>query len=94
MITLLCILLIIIAVLLIIGMVTDEVDCTFGSFCRTCGGCTGATFLMFMGIGMLIHKDGSPKAIDVYREKTELQIEQKVVNNQVVSSDSIVVWKK
>lgn len=49
---------------------------------------------MFVGIGMLICKDDSPKAIDVYREKTELRIEQKVVNNQVVSSDSIVVWKK
>lgn len=94
MITLLSILFIILAILLIVGVVTDAEDMTFGSFCRMCGGCAGAATFMFLGIGLLVHKDDKPKAIDVYRGKTELQIEKKVVNDKVVSSDSIVIWKK
>lgn len=94
MIILFSILLIIIAILLIIGIGTDEIEITFGSFCRICGGTTGAAVLIFLGIGLLVFEDDKPKAIDVYRGSTELQIEKKVVNDKVVSSDSIVVWKK
>lgn len=33
------------------------------------------------------------KPIDVYRGKTELQIEEKVINNVVVSTDTTVILK-
>ena len=94
MITLTCVIFIIIGILLIIGVALDDTELSFGSFCRTCGGVSASIILIAVGIGMLISKDDKPKAIDVYRNKTELQIEQKVVNNQVVSSDSIVIWKR
>ena len=73
----------------------DEEDpSSFGSACRLCGGIPAAITLTTIGIVILTCKDDKPEAIDVYRGKTELQIEKKIVNNKVVSSDTIVVWKK
>lgn len=86
---------IIVAILLIIGVITiDNPDNSFGRQCRAWGGTFGAILLMVVGLAILTFKPSEPTSLDVYRGKTELRIEQKVVNNQVVSSDSIVVWKK
>lgn len=35
----------------------------------------------------------NPKPIDVYRNRTELQIKYVVVNNDTISCDSTVIWK-
>lgn len=34
-----------------------------------------------------------PTAMDVYRGKTELQINQKVINGEIIESDTTVIWK-
>lgn len=86
---------IIIGILLIIGVASmDESNNSFGNFCRVCGGFCGSVILISIGIGMLVYEPKDPKAIDVYRGKTELQIEKKIVNDKVVSADSTVIWRK
>lgn len=35
-----------------------------------------------------------PEAIDVYRRKTELSIEQKIVGGKIIESDTTVVFKQ
>lgn len=57
---------------------------------KTIGSIFGSTFLIILGILVL---DSEPKAIDVYRGKTELQINMKVINDKAVPIDSVVVWK-
>lgn len=67
-----------------------------GSFFRDMFGGGLSAVASIVGIIMIAYSytDPTPDAIDVYRGKTELQIEKKIVNDKVVSSDSIVVWKK
>lgn len=35
-----------------------------------------------------------PEAIDVYRNKTELQINYKIVGNDTIITDSVVIYKR
>ena len=86
--------LILVAVLLIIGILlydtNNDYDCIIIPTGVICGGIT-----LVLGILVIVdsYTGPNPKAIDVYRGNTELQINQKVVNNTVVSQDSIVVWR-
>ena len=86
--------LILVAILLIIGILLYDTDNNYDCIIPTgiiCGGIT-----LILGIFVIVdsYSGPNPKAIDVYRGNTELQITQKVVNNVVVSQDTTVVWKK
>ena len=83
--------LIIVSALALVGMFMDDVD-NEGVFLRVIFGSITA----LLGVAMIIpsSEEPTPKALDVYRGNTELQIESKLVNGEVVSTDSIVVWKK
>jgi heme/copper-type cytochrome/quinol oxidase subunit 1 len=54
---------------------------------------TMLTFFVMLGLGSLNHHY-SPRAIDVYRNKTELKIRNTIENDKIVDSDTIVVFKK
>lgn len=70
------ILFIIIGTFIIIGFVTSEYSTNFFyEICKAIGSIFGSTLLIILGILVL---DSEPKAIDVYRDKTELQINMKV----------------
>lgn len=43
---------------------------------------------------MYLCRSKIPDAMDVYRGKTELKIENKYINDELVKSDTIVVYKK
>lgn len=81
-----------VVVCLVIGAITDDLDYD-GSIFRIVGG-TCAVFILVVFAICLYETGDKPQAIDVYRGKTELQIKQEIVNNKVVSTDSIVVWRK
>ena len=49
-------------------------------------------FLVF-GFARVMRYDKEPKAIDVYRGKTELKINEEIIDSVVVSRDTIVVFK-
>lgn len=54
-------------------------------------------FILMIGIGTILFIysiDDSPKPIDVYRNKTELQIHYQIQGLDTLSKDTIVVWKK
>lgn len=87
------IILIILSILTAIGIAMDHVG-NKGSFFRCVFGSMLSVVATITGIIMIIDSCMSPTALDVYRGNTKLQIEQKVVNNEVISSDSTVVWKK
>lgn len=60
---------------------------------------TASTVAFFSGLfimGGLIMCDEAqrPSSIDVYRNKTDLQIEYKIVNNDTINIDSTVVFKQ
>lgn len=48
---------------------------------------------MLIGIGAIITETNGVHPLDVYAGKTELQITYKIINNDTVSCDSIVVFK-
>lgn len=50
---------------------------------------------LVLGIGLIIAStlQEEPEAIDVYRGKTELRIKQEIINDEIVSTDTTVVWK-
>lgn len=45
-------------------------------------------------MGTLNFFTNKPEAIDVYRGKTELSIEQKIVGGKIIESDTTVVFKQ
>lgn len=45
-------------------------------------------------MGTLNFFTNEPEAIDVYRGKTELSIEQKIVGGKIIESDTTVVFKQ
>ena len=45
-------------------------------------------------MGALNFFTNEPEAIDVYRGKTELSIEQKIVGGKIIESDTTVVFKQ
>lgn len=48
---------------------------------------------ILIGIGAMITEINGVHPLDVYAGKTELQITYKIVNNDTISCDSIVVFK-
>lgn len=50
--------------------------------------------ILLIGLFAIHHSKKAPEAIDVYRGKTELQVSKKLVNDSIVSTDSIVIWSK
>ena len=54
---------------------------------------TMITFFIMLGLYSIDHHY-SPQAIDVYRNKTELKIKNTIENDKLISSDTIVVYKK
>ena len=51
-------------------------------------------FIIMLAVGaVLITIDDSPKPIDVYRNKTTLQITYKIQGLDTLSKDTLVVWK-
>ncbi len=49
---------------------------------------------MFVSEGVnMLSEHNKPKAIDVYRDKTDLKVIYEVVNNDTIVTDSIVVFK-
>lgn len=46
-----------------------------------------------IAIGIVTFWIDMPEAIDVYREKTELQVTYKVVRGDTIPTDSVVIWK-
>lgn len=85
------IILILLGVFLIIGIALDDVE-NNGSFFRIVFGFPSAATLIGLGIAILVTPE-KPSALDVYRDKTELQVNYKVIRNDTVPTDSIVIWK-
>jgi cytosine/uracil/thiamine/allantoin permease len=54
---------------------------------------TMLTFFVMLGLYSVDHHY-SPRAIDVYRNKTELKIRNTIEKDKIVDSDTIVVFKK
>ena len=48
---------------------------------------------MLFGVGTIINEINGVHPLDVYRNKTELQITYKIINNDTINCDSIVVFK-
>lgn len=48
---------------------------------------------MLMGIGATITHINGVHPLDVYAGKTELQITYKIINNDTISCDSIIIFK-
>lgn len=48
---------------------------------------------ILIGIGAIITEINGVHPLDVYAGKTELQVTYKIVNNDTISCDSIVVFK-
>jgi hypothetical protein len=55
-----------------------------------CGAVIGAIMGMYT---MYAAEKSIPKAIDVYRNKTELEVNYTIKNNDTISIDSLVVFK-
>ena len=55
-----------------------------------CGAVIGAIMGMYT---MYAAEKSIPKAIDVYRNKTELEVNYTIKNNDTISVDSLVVFK-
>lgn len=55
-----------------------------------CGAAIGAVMGMYT---MYSAENSIPKAIDVYRNKTELEVNCTIKNNDTISVDSLVVFK-
>ena len=55
-----------------------------------CGAVIGAVMGMYT---MYASEKSIPKAIDVYRNKTELEVNYTIKNNDTISVDSLVVFK-
>lgn len=55
-----------------------------------CGAVIGAVMGMYT---MYSAENSIPKAIDVYRNKTELEVNYTIKNNDTISADSLVVFK-
>lgn len=54
----------------------------------------GAVIGIVMGMHTMYYVEKSiPKAIDVYRNKTELNVNYTIKNNDTISVDSLVVFK-
>ena len=54
----------------------------------------GAVIGVVMGMYTMYSVENSiPKAIDVYRNKTELEVNYTIKNNDTISVDSLVVFK-
>ena len=54
----------------------------------------GAVIGVVMGMNTMYYAEKSiPKAIDVYRNKTELEVNYIIKNNDTISVDSLVVFK-
>lgn len=49
--------------------------------------------MIIIGIALFTCADNSPKPIDVYRNKTTLQITYKIQGLDTLSRDTLVVWK-
>lgn len=47
--------------------------------------------LVFVGLAISVHE---PKAIDVYRGKTELKVKSVMENDSTLKVDSVVIFKK
>ena len=48
---------------------------------------------VLIGVSAIITETNGINPLDVYRNKTELQITYKIVNNDTISCDSIVIFK-
>lgn len=50
----------------------------------------------FISIGLMVEylEDPKPEAIEVYRNNTDLQINYKVINNDTIITDSVVIFKQ
>ena len=54
----------------------------------------GAVIGVVMGMNTMYYAEKSiPKAIDVYRNKTELEVNYTIKNSDTISVDSLVVFK-
>lgn len=51
------------------------------------------TIIITVLLGIIINETNSINPLDVYRNKTELQITYKIINNDTISCDSVVVFK-
>ena len=86
----------ILAILLAVGGVIGCVICHVKASDIASG--TIGSFCLFLVVGtwlLTLTTDGKekPKPIDVYRDKTTLQITYKIVDNDTIDIDSCVVWK-
>lgn len=95
MIMLLGLIFILIGSFLIIGILADNGYDNM-TLLRAVSGILCAFSVIVIGSGLIIEsmKDPEPKAIDVYRDRTELQINYKSIKNDTIPTDSIVIWKK
>lgn len=88
------ILFIVIALFLVIGLAMDDI-LSKGGVIRLASSLPAILILIVLSAicisGSL--EGPKPEAIDVYRDKTELQINYKVIRNDTIPTDSIVIWK-
>lgn len=86
--------LIILAIGLIFGLCMENEN-NDGAYIRVLFGFFASIIIIFAGIAAIdLGVNPKPSALDVYRGRTELQINKKVVNNIEVSADSTVVYIK
>ena len=75
----------------ILFCVTYIADCQkYAGVHVICGAVIGAIMGMYT---MYAAEKSIPKAIDVYRNKTELEVNYTIKNNDTISVDSLVVFK-
>lgn len=76
----------------VIGWVTcgvKDIDITWGTIGSSCMFLLGGIWLLALTTDV----KEEPKPIDVYRDRTTLQITYKIVDNDTIDIDSCVVWK-
>ena len=81
----------------ILGCIDFVIENKFGKSCSACytiGVVIGWLFALAISIPMInIVTKKNPKAIDVYRNKTELKVKYVIENNDTIQSDTTIVFK-
>ena len=82
---------------IIIGCIDWSIENKLGKSCSTCyafGVIIGWLTALAISIPIInVISNKNPKAIDVYRNKTELKVKYVIENNDTIQSDTTVVFK-
>ena len=88
---------VVLAVSIANGIIEMSIESKFGKDCSngfTVGVISGfvSALLITIPVAIIVNKT-TPKAIDVYRNNTELKIQHIIENNDTIQSDTTIVFK-